>query len=117
MNRPLFSIIIPNYNRAGLISRAIRSVLDQKYNNFELIVVDDCSKDNSWDVISGIINNRIRAYRLNINSSAATARNFGIDKSQSIYISFLDSDDYYEQDFLEKSFHKIAKTGNKIGFI
>lgn len=113
----MFSIIIPNYNRAELISRAIKSVLDQDYNNFELIVVDDCSIDNSWDVISEIIDNRLRAYRLNKNSGAAAARNFGIDKAKGIYISLLDSDDYYEHDFLEKSFQEILNTEKNVGFI
>lgn len=113
----MFSIIIPNYNRAEVIPKAIRSVLNQTYTNFELIVVDDCSTDNSFQLISKIADERLKVYRLKKNSGAAAARNYGIEKAIGDYISLLDSDDYYDPDFLKESFNVISKSPKTVGFI
>lgn len=113
----MFSIIIPNYNRAKVITKAIRSVLNQTYTNFELIVVDDCSIDNSLLLISEIKDDRLKVFRLEKNSGAAAARNYGIEKAKGDYISLLDSDDYYDQDFLQESFEKISISPQSVGFI
>lgn len=101
----LFSIIIPTYNRAHLISKAIQSVLDQTYTHWELVIVDDGSTDNTEEVVRKFNDQRIRYFRKN-HEERSVARNFGIEKSRGLYISFLDDDDYYLAEFLEE-FSKI----------
>ena len=87
-----FSIIIPTYNRADFISKTIRSVLSQSYQNFELIIVDDGSTDNTEEVVRGIVDKRIKYYK-KLNEERAIARNFGIERAAGKYITLLDSDD------------------------
>lgn len=113
----MFSIIIPNYNRGKVIKRAINSVLNQTFSDFELIIVDDCSTDNSLDVISSVEDKRLKFYKLEKNSGAATARNFGIKKSSGEFISFLDSDDFFEPEFLEISGKIISNSKPNVGFM
>ena len=113
----MFSIIIPNYNRENSIIKAIESVLNQSFTNFELIVVDDCSTDNSLKVIKAVKDPRIKVVRLEKNSGAAAARNYGIEKAQGNYISLLDSDDYYDPNFLQESYDEISKSSKTVGFI
>ena len=103
----LFSIIIPTFNRAILISKAIQSVIDQRYTNWELIIVDDGSSDNTKEVVANFNDNRIK-YFFKINEERGIARNFGIDKAGGDYISFLDDDDYYLPEFLEEFYLKIS---------
>lgn len=114
---PTISIIMPVYNRSKVIERAINSVLGQSYTNFELIIVDDCSTDNTFEIISQISDSRVKVFRLDKNSGAAAARNYGIRQSSGRYISFLDSDDYFESTFLEESFKTIKDTPDNIGFM
>lgn len=98
------SIITPSYNSAGFISNTIRSVIDQAVSNWELIIVDDCSTDNSVEVIQSFIDKdpRIKLIQLNENSGAAVARNKGIEAAKGRYIAFLDSDDAWSPDKLEQ---------------
>jgi len=90
---PTVSVIIPTYNRAHLIRRAIQSVLDQTFQDFEIIVVDDGSIDSTEQVIRGFNDLRIQYIRQEENRGGAAARNIGIDASRGKYVSFLDSDD------------------------
>ncbi len=87
-----FSIITPTYNRAHLIKRAINSVIMQDYNNWEMIVIDDGSIDNTKEVVESIHDNIIY-YKLNKNLGVNVARNYGIKKATGEWILFLDSDD------------------------
>lgn len=98
------SIITPSYNSAGFILNTIRSVIDQTVSNWELIIVDDCSTDNSIEVIEGFVDKdpRIKLIQLTENSGAAVARNKGIEAAKGRYIAFLDSDDVWSPDKLEK---------------
>lgn len=89
---PLVSVILPTYNRAALLSRAIRSVLDQTYPNWELIIWDDGSSDRTQDVVASHADARIRYYRSE-NHGVAWARNQAINTSHGQYVAFLDSDD------------------------
>ena len=98
----LVSIVIPTYNRARLLSRAIQSVLNQTYSNFELIIVDDCSNDCTESVVKGFHDDRIRYIRHEKNQGAATARNNGIMAAKGEYIAFQDSDDEWLPTKLEK---------------
>ena len=91
---PFFSIIIPTYNRALLIKKAIESVLQQNFYDWELIIVDDGSTDNTRGIVESYSNNRIR-YIYQQNAERSEARNNGIKNAQGEYICFLDSDDYF----------------------
>jgi glycosyltransferase involved in cell wall biosynthesis len=94
------SVIIPNYNYADYVGDAIRSVLAQTYRNFEIIVVNNGSDDNSLDVLSGFTNEIVVINQPNKGQSGA--RNSGIDKSTGDVIAFLDADDIWESTKLEK---------------
>lgn len=88
----LFSIIIPTYNRAELIETTVRSVLSQSFTEFELIIVDDGSTDNTNELIKNMNDKRIK-YFWKKNEERGAARNFGVQKAIGEYINFLDSDD------------------------
>ena len=91
-NKILFSIIIPTYNRASLIKETINSVLLQDYPNFEIIIVDDGSTDDTENIVKSIEDSRIN-YHKKTNAERGAARNFGIKLAKGEYITFLDSDD------------------------
>ena len=98
----LVSIIMPNYNGAKYIKASIESVLAQTYTNWELLIVDDCSTDNSLNVMQSIVDPRIRIIRSEINSGTAVSRNYGLQQAKGRWIAFLDSDDLWVKDKLEK---------------
>ena len=99
---PLVSIIVPTFNRAQLVKEAISSVLNQTYRNFEIIVIDDNSTDNTAELISKINDGRIYYFRLKKNQGAPAARNLGLKKASGQLIAFLDSDDQWVSKKLEK---------------
>lgn len=90
---PFFSIIIPTYNRAQLITGSINSAIAQDYPNFEIIVVDDGSTDNTEEVVRAINNPKV-IYHKKINEERAAARNAGARMAKGDYVTFFDSDDY-----------------------
>jgi glycosyltransferase involved in cell wall biosynthesis len=92
---PRVSVIIPAFNRASLIGQAIESVLGQTFRDFELIVVDDGSTDETTEVVRGYSDPRIRLIELPSNAGSNAARNRGIKEARSDLIAFLDSDDLY----------------------
>jgi glycosyltransferase involved in cell wall biosynthesis len=99
--RELVSVIIGTYERFDLLQRAIESVLSQSYNNIELIVVDDCSKDYRYKKLEN--NKKFKFIKLPINSGLpAVPRNVGINNSNGTWISFLDDDDFFLNDKIEK---------------
>ena len=101
MNRPFFSVVVPSYNRAELICRTIDSILCQDYNNFEIIIVDDGSKDNTDEVVQRAYGeNSIVRYYKKANEERGRARNFGIEKAVGDYIVFFDSDDLMLEHYL-----------------
>ena len=110
------SIIIPTYNREKLICNSIKSVLNQTYNNIEIIVIDDCSLDNTNNEISKIKDNRLRYIRLKKNKGANFCRNLGIKKANGEYISFLDSDDKFYYNKLEKQIKNIKINKSNFDF-
>lgn len=93
------SVIIPAYNAAKTIERCIRSVLNQSYNNFECIVVDDGSKDNTAEVVKGINDERIR-YIYKENGGVSSTRNRALKEAKGEYICFMDADDYQSEQAL-----------------
>ncbi len=96
-----FSVVIPSYNREKVVLRAIDSVLKQTFQDFEIVVVDDGSSDNTRTVVTAIADKRVR-YVYQYNKGATAARNTGIENSQGEYVSFLDSDDIWHPEMLEK---------------
>ncbi len=90
------SIVMPTFNRASTISRAINSIINQDYSNFELLIVDDGSTDNTKEIVDSFDDKRIK-YIFQKNSGACKARNTGINKSSGEYIAFLDSDDEWDE--------------------
>lgn len=98
----LISIITPVYNAERFISETIKSVLAQQYRNWELILVNDQSTDNSLNIIEEFASadSRIKVINLRENSGAAVARNTGIEAAKGQYIAFIDSDDYWDKDKL-----------------
>ena len=105
---PLISVIIPTYNRADLISKAIQSVIDQSYKNWELIVVDNYSDDNTKEVIDAFEDDRILMLSRPRTGSVAASRNFGVSHSKGEWIAFLDSDDWWFPNKLE-CVHKVIQ--------
>ena len=89
---PLVSFVMPTYNRAGMIVAAIESIRAQTENNWELIVVDDASTDNTKAVIAALDDARIRYYRLAKNGGAGAARNKGVSLARGTWVAYLDSD-------------------------
>lgn len=111
-----FSIVIPTYNRARLLERAITSVLAQDYSDFEVIVADDASTDNTAEVVARFDDSRIRYLRSEQNGGNAAARNLGAKHARGEYIAFLDSDDQYHPDFLS-NMQSLILANDRPGFL
>ena len=109
--QPLISIVIPTYNRAKVISEALKSVQQQTYKNWEAIVVDDGSKDNTWQVVDDLARDdrRIRFIRQEKNRGAQVARNAGIRAARGEWVAFLDSDDLLLPNSLEIRLEAVLK--------
>ncbi len=115
----MVSIVVPVYNAAKYIENTIDMVCNQTYKDWELILVDDASRDGSADIIEEYIKGqgkRIRLIRKETNAGAAAARNSGIDASSGRYIAFLDADDVWAVDKLEKQIEFMEKTGAAFSF-
>tara|TARA_Y100000741_G_scaffold365216_1_gene360758 strand:- start:5343 stop:6230 length:888 start_codon:yes stop_codon:yes gene_type:complete len=112
----LFSVIIPTYNREIKLKKAIDSVLDQKYKNWEIIVIDNCSNDNTKKLVQGYKNKNINFFKIKNYGVIAKSRNYGILKSKGKFIAFLDSDDLWMEEKLYEC-SKIIKSNPKIKFI
>ncbi|EIV1853677.1 glycosyltransferase family 2 protein [Vibrio vulnificus] len=100
----LVSVIMPSYNSGKTISESIGSVLQQSYTNWELIIVDDQSTDDTWSIISKYAEEfeNIHIYRNKTNSGAGVSRNFAIEQSKGRFVAFLDSDDLWSKEKLSK---------------
>lgn len=103
------SVIIPSHNRAHCITKSIQSVLKQTYPVHEVIIADDCSTDNTEEVVTQIGDARVKYYRLPANKGAGGARNYGVTKAESEWIAFHDSDDEWTKDKLEKQMAYLEK--------
>lgn len=134
LDKELVSIVMPSYCSGRFISYAISSVINQTYENWEMIIVDDVSPDNSNDIINGYVKNdsRIKLICLVNNSGPAVARNRAIEEAKGRFVAFLDADDLWMPDKLEKqisfmqendtalsysSYELIDEAGNRLGFI
>lgn len=101
-----FSIVIPTFNRENLLPFAINSILNQTFTDFEIIIIDDGSTDNTEEVVKNIKSNKILYFKTE-NKGIAAARNLGINKAKGNYIGFLDSDDFYYKEHLKNAYDLI----------
>ena len=116
MNKPLVSIITPVYNAEQFLSETIKSIQSQTYKNWEILLVDDYSKDNSANIIKEFqkSDDRIKYIKLTQNSGASVSRNTGIKNAKGRFIAFVDSDDIWEPKKLEVQINYMLK--EKRGF-
>lgn len=105
---PYFSIVIPTYNRANFIKKNILAFLDQSFSDFELIIVDDGSTDDTTTIVKSITDNRIRYFKI-LNNERAHARNYGWNLAKGEYVNFFDSDDLPLKHHLQIAYEKIIK--------
>lgn len=116
-NKPSVSIVIPTYNRSRLLARAVKSVLNQIYQDFELIIVDDASTDNTEEVVNSFNDKRIRYLRHEKNKGEAAARNTGIKAAKYDYIAQQDSDDEWLPEKLAKQVRAFENCPPQIGVV
>ena len=119
---PTISVIIPTHNRSDLLPRAMKSVFAQTFQDWEMIVVDDASTDDTEDVVRSFRDERVRYVRLERNSGPSCARNVGISNARARYLAFLDSDDECLPDKLEVQLrrfetnpHSLPRLGAVVG--
>ena len=111
---PLVSVIIPTFNYGKFISRAINSIFSQSFNDFDIIVVDHGSTDNTRDIVTSF--GGVLRYINQEKKGAAFARNVGIEVSTGKYIGFLDADDYFDKDNLRRKI-EILETCSSVGWV
>jgi len=129
-DRETVSVVMPSYNCARFISESIKSVIAQTYTDWELIIVDDCSTDDTESIVASFRDDRIRYIKNETNSGAAVSRNRALREAKGRWIAFLDSDDLWLPDKLERqiefmkkndysfSYHKyieISEEGGELG--
>lgn len=105
----LVSVIIPTYNRGSTIQRAVNSVLAQTYDNFEIIVIDNFSNDGTEQLIKGYVDDRVNFVQTRNEGVIAHSRNKGIEMASGEVIAFLDSDDWWRNDKIEKSLEFLCR--------
>ncbi len=106
----LVSVIMPSYNTAEFIEKSVKSVINQTYTNWELIIVDDCSQDNTEEILKKYLaDKRIRYYRNEANLGAAISRNRALKEAKGRWIAFLDSDDLWKREKLQKQIEFMEK--------
>ncbi|MBU2526027.1 MAG: glycosyltransferase [Bacteroidetes bacterium] len=105
---PFFSVVIPLYNKAQHIRQTIFGVLDQTFTDFEVIIVDDGSTDQSVSIVKSIQDDRLHLL-CQANSGVSAARNLGIKKAKATYIALLDADDFWHPNYLETQFESISQ--------
>ena len=111
---PIVSIVIPTYNHANFINRSLKSVINQTFKNWEAIVIDNHSTDETEKILRGYTDPRIRYLKINNDGIIAKSRNLGIEAAKGLWIAFLDSDDWWTEDKLEVCFNNINE---KVDFI
>jgi len=111
MEKGLVSIIMPSWNTGIFIAESIQSVLNQTYTNWELLIVDDCSTDNTDEVVKKFVDKRIKYLKNKMNKGAALTRNRALREANGEWIAFLDSDDLWSPNKLEKQLDFMKKNG------
>ncbi len=115
MEKPLISVIIPVYNAGKYLEQCMDSILNQTYKNLEVILVDDGSKDDSYEKckLYAEKDNRVFAYHKS-NGGVSSARNYGLERARGDYITFLDPDDYIDASMYDKLYAAIRKNGTEV---
>ncbi|EGR0311230.1 glycosyltransferase [Vibrio cholerae] len=118
MNDGVVTIITPAYNCVNSIFDTARSIKNQTYSNWEWLITDDCSSDNTFEVLNSLsdLDSRIKVLRNNINSGAAVSRNKAIEKASGEYIAFIDSDDLWSDNKLKLQLEFMQETGCDFSF-
>lgn len=116
MEEELISIIVPVYNAENFLEDTINTVLNQTYKNWELLLINDCSKDKSKKIAKKYLSDKIRWIDMPTNGGAASARNKGIELSKGEYICFLDADDLWENEKLEKQIRYMKEKNSAFSF-
>lgn len=115
MSNEKISIIVPCYNVENYIVKCINSIKEQTYNNLEVLMINDGSKDSTEDIIKEMIKNDNRfSYYYKENGGSSDARNYGLEKYTGEYVCFIDSDDYIEKDYIELLYKAIKENDVKI---
>lgn len=116
---PIVSVVIPTRNRAELLTRAIKSVLAQSFSDWELVVIDDASTDHTQNVLIGYAtaDSRIKIRRCSVPNGAAAARNIGIEAARGDYVAFLDDDDEWLPDKLERQLEWFRSVSHEVGVV
>ncbi len=117
MENPRVSVIIPTYNREKLILKALDSIFRQTFQDFEVLIIDDASTDNTEQVIRDLDHPQLRYFRLDKNGGQCIARNYGATKANGEFIAFLDSDDEWLPDKLERQLELFEKGSDRLGAI
>ena len=114
---PAVSVVLPTYNRAGLLGRSIRSVLEQNYGDFEVLVIDDGSTDETASVVAGFDDRRIKYVPLTRNNGAGAARNVGLGLARGKFLAFQDSDDEWLPSKLTKQMSAFMRGSARLGMV
>ena len=117
MIEPKVSVIIATYNRAGLLPRAVNSVLNQTYEEYEIIIVDDASSDDTQQIIAGFDDPRIRSVRHEVNCGQSVATNAGIERARGVYVTLLDDDDEWPADRLRRMVAVLDDAPPNVGLV
>lgn len=117
MASPLVSVIIPTYNRANIVPRAIESVLRQTYDNLELIIVNDASNDSTEEVVRNYGDEQLTYLAHETNRHVSAARNTGIDHASGEYVAFLDDDDEWLPEKLKRQINLLEGANNDVGMV
>lgn len=100
--KPFITVVIPLYNKQNYVGKTLESVLNQSFTNFEVVLINDCSTDNSFAVVAAFDDSRIRLLSHSKNQGLSATRNTGIKNATSKYIAFLDADDLWKPDYLKE---------------
>jgi len=116
MKQPLLSIVLPVYNTAKYLEQCIDSILSQTFEDFELLAIDDCSTDNSLQILRQYEqkDSRVQVLKNKNNEGLSMVRNLGISKAQGKYISFVDSDDFLDVSMYERMMHEAMANNAEI---
>ncbi|MBL8012336.1 MAG: glycosyltransferase family 2 protein [Candidatus Omnitrophica bacterium] len=113
----LVSVIIPAFNRASVLPRALQSVLTQTYEDYEILIVDDASTDDTSDLVKSYTDSRIIYLRHAANRGGAASRNTGIERARGELVAFLDSDDQWEPNKLQRQIDVLQRAGQDCGVV
>ena len=117
MSTPIVSVVVPTHNRPTTLQRAIQSILDQTVRDLEVVVVDDASEPPINSIIEEFNDSRIRCIRLSENRGASASRNVGIEEAEGQFISFLDDDDIYLGEKIEKQLEVFGTCSRSVGLV